>query len=128
MAPHFKTRKSSAQSAAKLDFSRIRYSAISLQNAEVDISKNNSKSAAYENRTKFPQSGGLEKTGQKREFRDPTGSAQCRGLRAKARVYWGFLWPPTRQRMFGEDRLAERDKPKSNRLWAVDKCRPPVSS
>jgi hypothetical protein len=41
--------------------SRSRYPAIFLQSAEVTIPESGSKSVAYENRTKFPKSGALER-------------------------------------------------------------------
>ena len=60
------TQKNLAQSTAELDPGRSRSPTISLQSAEVAYPKNDSKSAAYEIRTKSAQSGGLETNGRER--------------------------------------------------------------
>jgi hypothetical protein len=54
-----------AQSTSALNPSRFRYPAIFLQSAEVAVWKSDSKSVAYEFRTKSAQSGGLETNGRR---------------------------------------------------------------
>jgi hypothetical protein len=81
---------------------------ISLQNAEVAVPKNDSKSAAYEIRTKSAKSGGLETNGRtEREFRVTAGVSKCRGFRAKPVVIGLLRTLESQQRMFCADRLAE---------------------
>ena len=52
-----------------LDSSHSRYPAIFLQSAEVAVPKSNSKSVAYENRTKTAKCGGLETNGPREKIR-----------------------------------------------------------
>ena len=90
IVPHSEN-KLSAQSTFELVPSRPRYPAISLQSAEVGVTKRDSKSVAYENRTKSAKCGGLETNGRRaREFRASACAAQCGGLRAKPVVIDDF--------------------------------------
>jgi hypothetical protein len=58
-------RKTTDKSVPGLDFSCSRYPAISLQSAEVAVAKSESKSIAYEFRTKTAKSGALETNGRR---------------------------------------------------------------
>ena len=82
--------KTAAQSTPEFAPSLSRYPAIILQSAEVGIAKSDSKSAAYENRTKSAQSGGLETNGPREGISGLTGSTQCGGFRAKPAVISDF--------------------------------------
>jgi hypothetical protein len=59
-----------------------RYPAISLQSAEVDVAKSDSKSVAYEFRTKSAQSGGLENNGRREGI---LGLGRCVAVRSFGR-------------------------------------------
>jgi hypothetical protein len=78
------------RSTPALVSSGSRYPAIALQSAEVSITKRDSTSVAYENRTKSAKCGGLEKTGREREFRSPMGSTAVRRFVRDAPSYWAF--------------------------------------
>jgi hypothetical protein len=67
---------------SELNPSRFRYPALSLQSAEVAGPKNESKSTCYENRTKFPQSGGLERNGPRERISGSDRVSGCGGFRA----------------------------------------------
>ena len=66
------------------------YPEILLQSAEVDVTKRDSKSVTYENRTKSAKCGGLETNGPRERISVLTGSTQCGGLRAKVMVIGDF--------------------------------------
>ena len=108
--------KTAAQSTPEFAPSRSRYPAIILQSAEVGIAKNDSKSAAYENRTKSAQSGGLETNGPRERISGLTGSTQCGGFRAKARGYWRFQRDKSRRRKLVSEGLAEQEELAANPL------------
>src|SRR6476646_2984097 len=90
------------------DFSSSRYSAISRQSAEVGITKRDSKSVAYENRTKSAKCGGLETNGPREKISGLGGLTAVRRFRAKARRYWRFQRGKTRRRKLVSEGLAER--------------------
>jgi hypothetical protein len=64
------------KSVPVLDFSSSRYSVISLQSAEVTVPKNDSKSVAYEIRTKSAKSGGLETNGPRERISGHAGGVE----------------------------------------------------
>ncbi len=103
------TQKNLAQSAAELDPGRSRSPTISLQSAELAYPKNDSKSAAYEIRTKSAQSGGLE-TNRSREsisaLRQPVA---VRRFSCEVPDYWASMPAQSRRRMFVAEGLAERE-------------------
>ena len=70
--------KTAAQSTPQLARSRSRYSAISLQSAEVAVPKSESISTAYEFRTKSAKSGGLETNGRRERI---LGLSRCLAVR-----------------------------------------------
>ena len=92
-----------------LDLSHSRYPAISLQSAGVTVTKSDSKSGAYENRTKYPQSGGLETNGPRERISALSRRAAVRRFMRDALGYWGIQRAKTRQRKFVEKELAERE-------------------
>jgi hypothetical protein len=75
----------------ELDASRSRYSAISLQSAEVAAPKKDSKSVAYEIRTKSAKSGGLETNGRRERISAPRRGAEVRRFVREGRGYWAFV-------------------------------------
>ena len=99
--------KTSAQSMLELDFSRSRYPAISLQSAEVGITKRDSKSVAYENRTKSAKCGGLETNGPRERISGPDRAQRSAEVSREARRYWRFQCAENRRRMFVAEGLAE---------------------
>jgi len=104
-----------------LDSSRTRYPAIFLQSAEVGITKNDSKSAAYENRTKSVKSGGLEKDGRRERILALRRGAEVQSFVREGPVFIGdFCALASRQRMFCAVRLAEGAEPESNILCFVE--------
>ena len=102
--------KISERSTFALDPSRSRHPAISLQSAEVVIPKSDSKSIAYENRTKSAKCGGLETNGPRERISDPNGCAAVRRFRAKDRRYWRFQRSRTWRRMLVAEGLAEGEE------------------
>ena len=62
------------------------YPTIILQSAEVGVTKIDSKSVAYENRTKNAKCGGLETNGPRERISGADGCAACGGFRDLARV------------------------------------------
>ena len=94
-----------------------RYPAISLQSAEVGVSKNDLKSVAYEIRTKSAKSGGLETNGPRERISGlRQAPPQCGGFHAKARRYWAFGDAESQRRKLVADRLAEGERLGSNGL------------
>ena len=73
-----------------LDSGCSRYPAIFLQSAEVGVSKNDSKSVAYEFRTKSAQSGGLETNGRRERISGLSRRGAVRRFSREARGYWRF--------------------------------------
>ncbi len=78
-------------STPELDFSRSRYPAISLQSAEVAVPKSDSKSVAYENRTKSAKCGGLETNGPRERISGPDRGAAVRRFLREAHGYWASM-------------------------------------
>jgi hypothetical protein len=81
-----------------LDPSLSRDSAIILQSAKVRVAEKDSKSSAYENRTKSTQSGGLETNSARDRISDCGRSAAVRRFLHEARGYWRFQRAKIRQR------------------------------
>ena len=106
-----------------LNVSRSRYPAISLQSAEVDVTKRDSKSVAYENRTKSLRCGGLETNGLRERISPFNTLSAVRRFSREARGYWQFQRTKTRRRMLVAEGLAEGEVLSSNGLlsWSVQK-------
>ena len=116
IAPHFEDGKNpSPNQRPEFAPSRSRYPAIILQSAEVGVAKRDSKSAAYENRTKSAQSGGLETNGPRERISGPSGHAQCGGLCAKPLLLALFA-RQNRRRMLVAEGLAEGRRLAANPL------------
>jgi hypothetical protein len=96
--------------------SRSRYPVRSLQSAEVAIPKNDSRSVAYENRTKSVKCGGLETNGQRDRISGPDALPAVRRFAGEARGYWRFQRAKTRRRMLVAEGVAEREELGSNGL------------
>ena len=103
-----------------LDLSRSRYPAISLQSAEVAVTKSDPKSVAYENRTKCPQSGGSEINGPREKISALSRRVAVGSFVREARGYWRFQRAKTRQRKFVEKEMAEREELETNILLLVN--------
>jgi hypothetical protein len=95
---------------------RSRYSAVSLQSAEVVIPKSDSKSVAYEFRTKSAQSGGLETNGRRETDLGLGQRVAMRSFAREAGGYWRFQRAKTERRMLGAEGLAEGEELGSNVL------------
>ena len=83
--------KAAARSTPALDSSCPRCREISCESAEVCITKSDSKSVAYEFRTKSAQSGGLETNGRRERI---SGLGRCVAVRRfvrEARGYWASM-------------------------------------
>jgi hypothetical protein len=78
------------RSGSELDASCSRYPAISLQSAEVAAPKNDSKSVAYEFRTKSAKSGALETNGPRERISGHRRGVAVRRFSREARGYWAF--------------------------------------
>ena len=78
--------------------------------------KNDSKSAAYENRTKFPQSGGLETNGPRERISGSDGVNAVRRFSREARGYWRFQRRKIQRRILVTEGLAERQELGTNPL------------
>ena len=90
------------------------------KSTEVRLTKSCLSSATYEIRTKPAKSRGLEKGGRRERILGLAGVPQCRGLRANARVYWGFLRArePAENIWRGCDWRSETNRdPTLSRLW-----------
>lgn len=83
--------KTPAISALPFAPSHSRSPAISVQNAEVAALKSDSKSVAYENRTKSAKCGGLETNGRRERISGPDGCVSVRRFTREARGYWASM-------------------------------------
>ena len=70
---------------------RFRYPAISVQSAEVGVAKSDSKSDAYEFRTKSAQSGGLETNGPRETISGLGRRVAVRRFARESRGYWASM-------------------------------------
>jgi hypothetical protein len=104
------------RSMADLNPSVSRHPTDLAKSAEVGLTKNDSISITYEFRTKCAQSGALENNGQREGFLGLSSLSQCGGLRAEARIYWGFLPLASQRRMLNAGGLAEGEELGSNIL------------
>ena len=71
------------------------------------MTKRDSKSGPYENRTKSAQSKGLETNGRRERIFGLTRRAAVRRFAREARCYWASMRRPSHQRMLVEPGLAE---------------------
>src|SRR5215204_6468103 len=101
----------------------FRYPAISLQSAEVGVTKRDSKSIAYENRTKTAKCGGLETNGPRERISPFNTLSAVRRFSHEPLGYWRFHCAKTRRRLFVAGELAER---KGFKLWVRFELRPIV--
>ena len=108
--------KTPAISALQFALSCSRYRAISLQGAEVSVTKIDSKSVAYENRTKNAKCGGLETKQPRERISGSDGLTAVRRFCREARGYLRFQHAKTRRRMLVPEGLAEGEEPGSNFL------------
>jgi hypothetical protein len=83
--------KTAAQSTIVLDFRFSRYPAMSLQSAEVATTKSDSKSVAYEFRTKSAKSGALETNRRRERILGLSGVIAVRRFSREARGYWASM-------------------------------------
>jgi hypothetical protein len=90
--------------------------AISCESAEVSRLKNDSKSAAYEFRTKWAQSGGLETNRLRERISGPDGNTAVRSFVRDARSYWALLRARKPRRILVREGLAEGEELSSNGL------------
>ena len=102
-----------------LAFSYSRHPAISLQSAEVDVTKRDSISVAYENRTKSEKCGGLETNGPRERISDSNGVGAVRGFAANPAVIGVLSALKSQRRMLAADGLAEGERLYSNVLSQV---------
>jgi hypothetical protein len=86
-----------------------RYPEISLQSAEVGVTKIDSKSVAYKNRTKNAKCGGLETNAPRERISGLGERVAVRRFVREGRGYWRFQRAKTRQRMLVAEGLAERE-------------------
>lgn len=97
-----------------------RFLAIILQSTEVGITKKDSKSVAYENRTKSAKCGGLETNGPRERISTPD---RCRAVRRFVREacgYWRFRRAKTQRRMLVAEELAEEKRFElAVRFWRI---------
>ena len=96
--------------------SRSRYPAISLQSAEGAVPKNDSKSVAYEIRTKSAKCGGLETNGPRERISGPSRCGAVRRFSREARGYWRFQHAKIWRRMLVADGSAEGEVLPANPL------------
>jgi hypothetical protein len=101
--------KTAAQSTPAFAPSCSRYPAVILQSAEVGVTKRDSKSVAYENRTKSAKCGGLETNGPRERISGPDGLNAVRRFSREARGYWRFQRGKSRRRKLVSEGLAERE-------------------
>ncbi len=100
----------------ELNPGRSRYSAISVQSAEVGVTKRDSKSVAYENRTKSAKCGGLETNGPRERISGLGGGVVVRRFPREARSYWRFQRGKSQRRKLVTEGLAEGEELGSNGL------------
>jgi hypothetical protein len=81
---------------------------IILQSAEVRLSKSESISITYENRTKSAKCGGLETNGARERISGPDGLNAVRRFPREARGYWRFQRDKSLRRKLVAKGLAER--------------------
>jgi hypothetical protein len=108
--------KTYAISMWRFALSRSRHPAISLQGAEAGATESNSKSAAYENRTKSAKCGGLETNGRRERILSLDRHVAVRRSARNARGYWASIRLKSRQRMLLAQGLAEGEELGSNVL------------
>ena len=112
--------KTAAQSTPQLARSRSRYSAISLQSAEVAVPKSESISTAYEFRTKSAKSGGLETNGRRERILGPQPVPRSAEVFTRRPAIIRLLRTlESQRRMFGVDVLAEGEDLPTNSLWVA---------
>ena len=99
--------KTAARSTLVLDSSCPRCREISCESAEVWLTKSDSKSVAYEFRTKSAQSGGLETNGRGETISVLRDRVAVRRFVREARGYWASWRARSRQRIFVAEGLAE---------------------
>ena len=99
-----------------MDLGRPRFPTIPPQSPEVAIPKVDSKSVAYEIRTKSGQSGGLETNEPRERIFAPDGLRAVRRFEGEARGYWRFQRAQTRRRKLLAVGLAEGEELSSNSL------------
>src|SRR4051794_6360981 len=80
-----------------------------LLSAEVYVTKIDSNSGAYENRTKSAKCGGLERNGLRERTLEPWQAQQCGGFCPRPAVIGGINALKTQRRMLGTKGLAERE-------------------
>jgi hypothetical protein len=108
--------KTSAISTPRFAPGFFRYPAIILQSAEVGVAKSDSKSVAYENRTKSAKCGGLETNGPREGNSSPDGLTAVRRFRANDRRYWRFQPGKIQRRKLLAEGLAQGEELYSNVL------------
>lgn len=116
--------KTFAQSTPTFADSSSRYSAISLQSAEVSVAKINLKSATYANRTKWAKCGGLETNGTRERISGLCGCVVVRRFSREARGYWRFQRDEIRRRLLNAVRLAEREELERQSIVSMLYARP----
>ena len=124
-SPTPRVSKTAAQSTPELARSRSRYSAISLQSAEVAVPKSDSISIAYEFRTKSAKSGGLETNGRRERISGLSRGVAVRRFSREGPWLLGFC---ARSKASGEcwawtDWRSERDS--NSRYGTPVRLRPP---
>jgi hypothetical protein len=105
---------------ARIGSSCSRYPAISLQSVEVGVTKRQSKSIAYENRTKSAKCGGLETSGPKENFGLRLGQRSAGVLPRKPAVIGLSSRSKAARRVLVAARLAEGEELASNILQFVE--------
>ena len=96
---------------------------MTLQSAEVRVTKRYSKSVAYENRTKSTKCGGLETNAPGERFSGLDRPRVVRRSVREARIYWWFQRGKIQRRTLVAVGLAEGEELGSNGLlsWSVQK-------
>lgn len=95
------------------------YPAISPQSAEVDVRKRDSKSVAYEIRTKSAESGGSETNGRRERISGLSQHVAVGRFVREARGYWASCAPESPQRVLVAEELAEGEDLPTNSLCVV---------
>jgi hypothetical protein len=118
-APHREIENHSAINAPPLTPGHSRHRAISLQSAEMDVTKGDSNSAAYENRTKIEKCGGSETIGPRERIRRLNSLTAVRRFTREARGYWRFQPGISQRRKLVAVGLAEGEELYSNVLSQI---------